>query len=96
MTKLIRAYQRSQILSLYELSQDQQKQAIDQLQDNADNDSFVIWSAPGGSEVLPLSMFVRIDNSIFQGVYGQTAFSAYFIRINRTNECATVVYTYQS
>lgn len=85
-----RTYQRSQILDFNELSESQQKQAVDLVDLNAANDSYVLWN----NEPLPLSMFIHIDKGLFHGCYGQSYFSTYFIRLNRTNECATVVYAH--
>lgn len=84
-----RTYQRSQVLYFHELTAEQQKQATD-LIDNTDDETFVLWN----NEPLPLSMFMRIDKGLFHGCYGQSYFSAYFIRLNSTNECATVVYAH--
>lgn len=86
-----RTYQRSQILYFPELSEEQAIVAIDQLgEELAENSTYVLWN----NEPLPLCMFMRTDSGLFNGVYGQTAFSAYFIRINETNEQATVVYAH--
>lgn len=84
-----RTYQRSQILYFSDLNAEQQANAINQLDtDLAEESSYVLWN----NEPLPLCMFMRTDGGLFDGVYGQTAFSAYFVKINKTNECATVVY----
>jgi hypothetical protein len=86
-----RTYQRSQILYFHELTAEQQERAISLLDNQqAEDSTYVLWN----NEVLPLYMFMRTDNGMFDGVYGQTAFSAYFIKINKTNECATVVYAH--
>lgn len=88
---LTRTYQRSQILSFFELNDAQQLQASDYTdEENAANDQYVLWN----NEPLPLSMFMRTESGLFGGVYGQSAFSAYFIKINKTGEWATVVYAY--
>ena len=90
MSDLKRTYQRSQILSYFDLNEHQQRQATEQLDEQAEEDRYVLWN----DEPLPLCMFMRIDNKLFHGHYGLTAFSCYFIRINRTNEEATVVYAH--
>jgi hypothetical protein len=84
-----RTYQRSQILNFSELNEVQQKLAIDLIDLNAVDDSFVLWN----NEPLPLSMFMR-NKGLFHGTYGLTYYSAYLIRINATNEAATVVYAH--
>lgn len=43
--------------------------------------------------VLPLSMFLRLDNSkLWDGYYGQSYFSAYFIKFDRRNSECVVAY----
>lgn len=85
-----RIYQRSQVLYFNELDTEQQKQAISLIDTPDDDETFVLYN----NEPLPLSMFIRIDKGLFHGCYGQSYFSAYFIRLNSTNECATVVYAH--
>ena len=87
-----RTYQRSQILSYWELEKDQQAQAVDQCDERAEGGQYVLWTAKDGSiEVLPLEMFMRVSGpSLFHGVYGQGYYMAYMIKINRTGEEATV------
>lgn len=84
-----RSYQRSEVLSYYDLTDEQQKEAMD-YDDNAQEDSFVLWE----SYPLSLSAFMRIDNSLFHGVYSMTAFSAYLVRLSNCGTMATVVYQY--
>lgn len=84
-----RTYQRSPILSFYEMNETQQQIATNQTEELAAEDRYVLWN----NEPLPLSMFLR-TNSSGHGIYSLTAFSAYFIYINRTGEEATVVYAY--
>lgn len=86
-----RTYQRSAILNFWELSTEQQAIAINELDNElAEESSYVLWN----DEPLPLCNFIHIDKGLFHGGYGLTAFSAYLIRINRTNEEATVVYAH--
>lgn len=88
---LKRTYQRSEVYTFYDLSEHQQKQAISLTdQETAENNSYVLWS----DEPLPLSYFMRIENPLFHGQYGLTAFSCYFIRLNETGCYATVVYAH--
>lgn len=85
-----RTYQRSQILSFCDLNTTQQEIATGQLDEQAEETMYVLWN----DEPLPLSMFMRTDRGLFHGVYGQSAFSAYFIKLNRSNDAATVVYAH--
>jgi hypothetical protein len=41
-------------------------------------------------EALPLSMFERMESKVWHGVYATSAFSAYFIRMERDNQGALV------
>lgn len=87
---LTRTYQRSQILSFYELNEVQQLTATDQLDERAQTDKYVLFN----DEPLPLSMFLRTKGGQFGGVYSIGTFSAYFIKINKTGEEATVCYSH--
>lgn len=84
-----RTYQRSQILSFYDLTVEQQQQVISETEGD-ENDSYVLWN----DEPLCLSNFIVCKSSLFHAAYSLSAFSAYLIRINRTNEAATVVYAH--
>ena len=86
-----RTYQRSQILDFADLSEVQQSQAISLLDETlAAETQYVLWD----SEPLPLCNFLSINNPLFQGQYGLSVYSCYFIRLSRHNEAATVVYAY--
>ena len=43
-------------------------------------------------EFLSLNMFVRTDSNLWDGVYGTSYFSAYFIKFDRDRETCTVGY----
>lgn len=85
-----RTYQRSEILSFFDLNTTQQEIATNQLDEQAEEAMYVLWN----NEPLPLSLFMRTGGGLFHGVYGLTAFSAYFIKLNRSNDAATVVYAH--
>jgi len=86
-----RTYQRSPVLYFHELSSEQQLEAIDTFgESEAQEESFVLWN----NDPLPLSMFMRTDKGLFSGIYEQSYFSAYFIKLSHTGEAATVVYAH--
>lgn len=85
-----RTYQRSEILSFHELDDKQQLIAIDLLDERAEHDRYVLYK----DEPLPISMFLLANNGLFGGVYSLSAFSAYFIKINKTGDQATVCYAH--
>jgi len=86
-----RTYQRSPILTFSDLTIEQQAIAIEQLGDeHADISSYILWN----EEPLPLSNFMHVGKGLFHGAYSLSAFSAYLIRINRTNESAIVAYVH--
>lgn len=99
-----RTYQRVQILNYWELTDEQKESAKDQCDERAEESQYVIWTAPNHpkiKEVLPMEMFTRYDYgysgppvnpSLFDAHYGQSYFSAYMIKINRTGEEATLAY----
>jgi hypothetical protein len=86
-------YNRSEILSYFDLTNEQQEQALNDSNDeqHAEERSYVICNG----ELLGLDNFMRLDNSnIWHGAYGQSYFSAYFIRLNRSNNEALIAYKY--
>lgn len=86
---LQRTYQRSPILSFCELTEIQQECVIDLLDPfEAEETNYVLWN----DEPLPLSMFLRNNGGLFHGTYGLSYFSCYMVKLNKTNEWATVAY----
>lgn len=86
-----RTYQRSAIFEFYELTIEQQIITLDEfLIEVAQQTKYVLWN----DEPLPLCNFMRMDKGLFHGAYSMSAFSAYLVRINRTNEEATVAYAH--
>ena len=86
-------YCRSEILSFADLSELEQKQVIDEYfnsSEDAEEDSFVRFR----KDILPLSMFMRCERSIFNGVYGTSYFSGYFIKINKSGDEALIADKY--
>lgn len=89
-------YNRSEIVSFFDLSDKQKSDVIDcyyQEQSEAENDSFVIFHAKNrdNDAALPLSMFMRTENcKHWDGVYGTSYFSAYFIKISKCGSMAVV------
>lgn len=90
-------YFRSPVLNFFELSFEEQilvGQEMDYLSPSElEEQNFVIDKER--NEILPLSNFMRIDKpGIFCGVYGQSAFSAYFITLSKCGESAVIAYKY--
>jgi hypothetical protein len=86
-------YNRSEILSFYELTAEQQEDILcSQEPEQAEQDRYVIFKGESkSSAALPLSMFMRTDRSkIWDGIYGTSYFSAYFIKINRSGDGALI------
>ena len=87
------SYHRSKILSFFDLSKTEQDTCIMESNDaqHAEERSYVRFD----NDLLPLDNFIRLDNrKVWHGVYGMTAFSAYFIRLNKSNDEALVAYRY--
>lgn len=89
-------YNRSEIVSFFDLTERQQSDVMDcyyQEMSEAENDSFVIYEAskPEYNAVLPLSQFMRTNKpSIWDGIYGTSYFSAYFIKISKCGTSAVI------
>ena len=91
-------YNRSQIYNFNDLSEVEQ---LDILNDNglelsdAHSTSYVKYVHKDKTvSFLPLNMFMKTDrkNNFTHGIYGLSAFSAYFITFDRCNEIAVVAY----
>lgn len=86
-----RTYQRSRILFFHELTKKQQLEVVDEIDTKRLHDeTFVLWN----NSALPLSMFIRTNKGLFNGVHAASPLSAYLVRLNKTNEFATVVYAH--
>jgi hypothetical protein len=82
-------YDRSDIVSFYELTEDQQKENISLLdQQIAEDTSYVILK----NEALPLCMFMRTNSKFIHGVYVISNTSAYTVTLSRCNSEAVVAY----
>jgi hypothetical protein len=89
-------YTRSYIYNFNELPEEVQKNLLEEAGAGNSSDCYettYVKDPCDKSQYLPLNMFMRIERSkLFDGIYSQSAFSAYFIKIGRTNEEATVAY----
>jgi len=97
-------YYRSPIVNFYELTDYQQKTVIsdycleDYSKEDLDDMSFVFHSEDELNPI-PLSMFMVHrgpdgEKRLFDGCYPTSAASAYFIKIGRSNDVATVAAKY--
>ena len=82
-------YERSEVISFYELTDDQQKKALS-LDDAASETSYVIFE----DEALPLNMFMRTTSGIFDGFWGMTVWSGYFIKLSNCGSMAVIADRY--
>ena len=89
-------YNRSEILNFFDLTEKQREDVVScyyQDESEAENDTFVIFEAkkPEYNAAIPLSQFMRLDRpSIFDGVFGTSYFSAYFIKLSKCGTMAVV------
>lgn len=86
-------YNRSEIYSFFDLSDAEQVEVIsDYFSDitQAEEDSYIRC----GKDVLPLSMFLRCEGSRWDGNYGTSYFSGYFIKFNRSCDEVTIAEKY--
>lgn len=80
-------YNRSNVVSFYELSDKQQEAMLDYNGESATDDSYALINEKQGESALPLSAFIRTNNNKFtHGMYGLSAFSCYTITLSK---CAT-------
>ena len=82
---MTRSYARCEIVSFGEL-EDEEKKNLDCEQLDG---SFVVFKG----EALWLGNFIRTQHSkIWDGIYSDSAFSGYFIKISKSGDCALVAY----
>lgn len=90
---MTRNYERSNIYSFFELSEEQVKNVLDYYnnEEEAQEDSFVILN----KEPLPLSQFMRTYNNKFtHGIFSDSYFSGYFITLSEDCQEAVIAYKY--
>lgn len=78
-------YNRSEIISWCELTDEQQKDVANWCEEDIEDTSYVILK----NEALPLSMFMRTDG-IWNGVFVTSNTSAYVVKINKSGDEALV------
>ena len=86
-------YNRSEIYSFFDLSPVEQSQVISNYYCDiaqAEDDSFIRC----GKEILPLSMFLRCEGSRWDGNFGTSYFSGYYIKFNRSCDEVTIAEKY--
>ncbi len=84
-----RHYERSEVISFYELNKELQKEALS-MDEDAEDTQYVIFE----DDALPLNMFFRITSSIFDGIYSQTVYSGYYIKLSKCGTMAVVADRY--
>jgi hypothetical protein len=91
-------YNRSEIYNFYDLSEDLQREVINnyyESEEQASEDNFVVYKFKGNKEALPLSQFLRTDkNNFTHGVYPLSIFSGYFLTLSKCGESCVVAYKY--
>lgn len=99
------SYNRSPVLSFYELNEWDRFKAIQEANDlsHAENRQYVKHLPKGSKkpDILPLDMFMRTNDlrgicfgNIWDGVYGVTAFSGYYIKLSKCGSECVVGYRY--
>lgn len=90
------SYNRSGIIEYSELTEDQQKQILDDYSfedSDAYSTSYVMFGSKKNGEIaLPLCMFIRHEGKFTHGIYSTSAFDGYFITFNKGNDCAIIAH----
>jgi len=95
-------FNRSEVVTFFDLTERQKNDVLDCYyndREDAENDSFVIFEAKNKeySAALPLSQFMRVENgksTLWDGVFGTSYFSAYFIKLSKCGSMAVVAEKY--
>lgn len=72
------------------MTDEQQKEAINDLGQELAEETQYVDNPTYQNEPLPLCMFERSEGKIWDGIYGTSAFSAYFIKIARSGDGAVI------
>ena len=92
------SYNRSQIYSGADLSDVEIQEVMSnynfELSDVYDNSFVKFINRTLSVEILPLDMFMRIDSPIWNGVYGTSAFSGYYIKISNSGDMCLIASKY--
>ncbi len=85
---------RTAILNFSELPLEAQSKLIaDSCLEESDlHETSFVRSPIDENDYLPLSQFLRAESKLWSGYYGLSAFSAFFIKIDRSGQIATVGY----
>lgn len=92
------AYNRTGLISFFELSAQQQADVINDAPDilAASQDTYVMFDEKDGTETaLPLSSFMRApigNTGHYKGVYGTSYFSAYVLYVSKRGSEAVISY----
>lgn len=88
------SYNRSPVLSFYELPEVDRVLALKDANTLSHAEERMYVEFKEGNEYLPLDMFVRSEGKVWDGVYGMTAFSAYYIKLSKCGSECVVGYRY--
>jgi hypothetical protein len=84
-------YIRTTIKTFEDLSARQRMHVLEQIGEDAREDNFVTDPTTEHGAI-PLSMFQKSSGKIWDGFYGLSYFSGYFIKFDKTQEIVTVGY----
>jgi hypothetical protein len=84
-------FNRSEVLSFFDLTEDQQKDMVSAYDTELAQESQYVTL---GTQALPLFMFMNQKAGLWDGVYGTSYFSAYFIKLSRCGSMAVVAERY--
>lgn len=92
------SYNRSEIISFYELSEVQKSEVLNcyfNSEEDAEQDSFVMFDSKNGESALPLGMFMRTSNNKFtHGIYSTSAFDGYFLTLSKSGDACVIAHKY--
>jgi hypothetical protein len=95
---MTRNYNRSLILSYYDLTEEQQNEVLSNFcfeRSDAEQSNYVISKFKGEEIAVPLSVFIRTDkNNFTHGIFSESYFSGYFITLSKCNTEAVIAYKY--
>jgi len=94
---MTRNYNRTEILSFFELSEREQAEVLNNFSleiSDAECTQYAIIEESGKSTAIPLNMFMRTNSNFTHGIFSDSYFSGYFLTLSKCGTQAVIAYKY--
>jgi hypothetical protein len=94
---MTRNYNRTEILSFFELSEREQSEVLNDFSmeiSDAEDTQYAIIEESVKSTAIPLNMFMRTNSNFTHGIFSDSYFSGYFLTLSRCGTQGVIAYKY--